>query len=38
MVATLTISGGDVDDGQTDGGKQSELERRELKDLRLELQ
>ena len=33
MAVTLTIGGGDIDDGQADGGKQSEFERLELKEL-----
>ena len=40
MAATLTIVGGDVDNGQADGGKQSELKRPKLRELAsgLELQ
>ena len=33
MTVTLTIGGGDVDDGQANGDKQSKLERPELKEL-----
>ena len=33
MAATLTIGGGDVDDGQVGGGKQNELKRPELREL-----
>ena len=33
MAVTLTIGGGDVDDGQAGGGKQSEFERLELREL-----
>ena len=33
MAVTLTIGGGNVEDGQADGGKQSEFERLELREL-----
>ena len=38
MAATLTIGGGDIDDGQAGGGKQSELKRPELRELAWELE
>ena len=33
MIVTLTIGGSNVDNGQVSGGKQSELERPELREL-----